>query len=208
MTIIIGAKYNDGVIIGYDTLNVKLNYKNKPTFDKEPAHKFRQVSNNSFGMGMAGLVDLDFFNDYENLLKDYNNEIYSASKKFLRQNVVDSMEAMFQRELIRNFIFASHDKLFFGCNHRYECEPKEKEFGGIGEGYKYCNDFFEKEYSSNMNLNKCVELIQSTINYATEKANNTEGNLEKGHVLDGLGIVNIEKNKYQILNFESPKNQF
>jgi hypothetical protein len=202
MTIIIGAKYNEGVLIGYDTLELtKTDSKLIPK--KNPIHKFRQIKDYVVGMGFSGEVDLDFFTQYENLISESKQIIDVVSQKFLRTNFVDGIDAMHMPYLIHDFVFATHDKLLFGtnCNRGFGHVPVSKDFGGIGFGYYSSVDlFFKSKHSIEMDLEKCIQVVKSVINFAKEETfKDPKYNL--GHKLSGLGLVNINKNNYEILEF-------
>ncbi|MGV8171858.1 MAG: hypothetical protein ACP5OA_04150 [Candidatus Woesearchaeota archaeon] len=197
MTIIVGTRYAQGIIVGYDTVSLY------PKGDKYRMsgyiEKFRSIYANghNLGVGLSDIVDEGYFFMIRDELNN-NKDITKGINKFLRYNKLDSKEAKFVPNNITSFIFGDARGLRTATNAEDHVGFRQ-DYAGIGRGYyPAIAEFMRKNHNPKSGFDDALVLIKNALELSKIE-NRKDPEYIKGNIIKGMGIGRMTDNNYELL---------
>jgi len=203
MTIIVGTRYAQGIVVGYDTINLRLinNIIDNKYLPAGYIEKFRQIKTGgqTLGAGIAGLANKEYFLLIEDEIKK-NKNVTKGINSFLSKNRLDGYESTSFPAVGQEFIFGDA-KGFRIPDSVVNQIGFRQDYVGIGRGYyPAVEEFIRNNHDPKSSFDDALDLIKKAIDISKVE-NREDPEYINGGIIKGMGLVRIANNKYDILEF-------
>ena len=196
MAIIIGAKYDNGVVVGYDTIN--LAFKDGKYEQLGDVNKFRQIKTNGkiMGAGMSGQFNMECLSLIEKEINN-NGNIAKGINSFLEKSKSNEYESLPNPCLGIQFLFGDADGIRIG--DMIQKIGFRQSYAGIGHRYyPAVEQFMHQNHNPKASFDYTFDLVKRALDLSKEE-NLKDPGYPKGKIIKGMGLVRITNDEYVIL---------